>query len=60
VKVVGEAKDGREALRMVKEAQTRFDLDGRRNARIKRLEATARVSKEFPDVRGHHTLDVRE
>ena len=51
VKVVGEAKDGREALRMVKERKPDLILMDVAMPGLNGLEATARVSKEFPDVR---------
>ena len=51
VKVVGEAKDGREALRLVKERKPDLILMDVAMPGLNGLEATARVSKEFPDVR---------
>ena len=51
VKVVGEAKDGREALRLVKEHKPDLILMDVAMPGLNGLEATARVSKEFPDVR---------
>ena len=51
VKVVGEAKDGREALRLVKEHKPDLVLMDVAMPGLNGLEATARVSKEFPDVR---------
>jgi DNA-binding NarL/FixJ family response regulator len=51
VKVVGEAKDGREALRLVKERKPDLILMDVAMPGLNGLEATARVSKEFPDVK---------
>ena len=51
VKVVGEAMDGREALRMVRERKPDLILMDVAMPGLNGLEATARVSKEFPDVR---------
>ena len=51
VRVVGEAKDGREALRLVKERKPDLILMDVAMPGLNGLEATARVSKEFPDVR---------
>ena len=51
VKVVGEAKDGREALRLVKERKPDLILMDVAMPGLNGLEATARLSKEFPDVR---------
>ncbi len=51
VKVVGEAKDGREALRLVKEQQPDLILMDVAMPGLNGLEATRRVSKEFPDVK---------
>ena len=51
VKVVGEAKDGREALRLVREQKPDLILMDVAMPGLNGLEATARVSKEFPDVR---------
>ena len=51
VKVVGEAKDGREALRLVREHKPDLILMDVAMPGLNGLEATARVSKEFPDVR---------
>jgi DNA-binding NarL/FixJ family response regulator len=51
VKVVGEAKDGREALRLVKERKPDLILMDIAMPGLNGLEATARLSKEFPDVR---------
>jgi DNA-binding NarL/FixJ family response regulator len=51
VKVVGEAKDGREALRLVKERKPNLILMDIAMPGLNGLEATARVSKEFPDVK---------
>lgn len=51
VKVVGEAKDGREALRLVKERKPDLVLMDIAMPGLNGLEATARVSKEYPDVR---------
>ncbi len=51
VKVVGEAKDGREALRLVKERKPDLILMDIAMPGLNGLEATARVSKEFPNVR---------
>jgi DNA-binding NarL/FixJ family response regulator len=51
VKVIGEAKDGREALRLVKERKPDLILMDVAMPGLNGLEATARVSKEFPDVR---------
>ena len=51
VKVVGEARNGREALRLVKERKPDLILMDVAMPGLNGLEATARVSKEFPDVR---------
>ena len=51
VKVVGEAMDGREALRMVKERKPDLILMDVAMPGLNGLEATARLSKEFPDVK---------
>ena len=51
VKVVGEAKDGREALRLVKERKPDVILMDVAMPGLNGLEATARVSKEFPNVK---------
>ena len=51
VTVVGEARDGREALRLVKERKPDLILMDIAMPGLNGLEATARISKEFPDVR---------
>jgi len=51
VKVVGEAMDGREALRMVKERKPDLILMDVAMPGLNGLEATARLSKEFPAVK---------
>src|SRR5262245_24285839 len=51
VQVVGEASDGREALRLIKTYQPDVVLMDIAMAGLNGLEATARVSKEFPAVR---------
>jgi len=51
VNVVGEARDGREALRLVKERKPDLILMDIAMPGLNGLEATARISKEFPDVR---------
>jgi len=51
VSVVGEAKDGREALRLVKEYKPDVVLMDIAMPELNGLEVTARISKEFPDVR---------
>ena len=51
VKVVGEAKDGREALRLVKERKPDLILMDVAMPGLNGLEATARISREFPDVK---------
>ena len=51
VSVVAEAKDGREALRLVREQKPKLVLMDIAMPGLNGLEATARISKEFPDVR---------
>ena len=51
VNVVGEARDGREALRLVKEYKPDLVLMDIAMPELNGLEVTARISKEFPDVR---------
>jgi DNA-binding NarL/FixJ family response regulator len=51
VDVIAEAKDGREALRLIKEQQPDLVLMDAAMPGLNGLEATARISKEFPDVR---------
>jgi len=51
VKVVAEAKDGREAVRMVKEHKPNLILMDVAMPGLNGLEATARISKEFPGAR---------
>lgn len=51
VKVIGEAKDGREALRLVREHQPDLVLMDIAMPGLNGLEATARLSKEYPEVR---------
>jgi DNA-binding NarL/FixJ family response regulator len=51
VTVVGEAKDGREALRMVKEHKPNLVLMDIAMPGLNGLEATARISKEVPGTR---------
>lgn len=51
MKVVGEAKDGREALRLVKEHKPDLILMDIAMPGLNGLEATARISKEVPSVR---------
>jgi DNA-binding NarL/FixJ family response regulator len=51
VQVVGEASDGREALRLIKTYQPDVVLMDIAMAGLNGLEATARVTKEFPTVR---------
>ena len=51
VQVVAEAKDGREALRLVKEHKPDLVLMDVAMPGLNGLEATARFSKEFPEVR---------
>lgn len=51
VQVVGEAKDGREALRLVKERKPDLVLMDVAMPGLNGLEATARISKELPGVR---------
>lgn len=51
VTVIGEAKDGREALRLIREHQPDLVLMDIAMPGLNGLEATARVSKEFPDVK---------
>ncbi len=48
--VVGEAGDGREALRLVKEIRPDVMLIDARMGGMDGLEATRRVKKEWPDV----------
>jgi len=50
VKVIGEAKDGREALRLVGEHNPDLVLMDIAMPGLNGIEATARVSKEFPNV----------
>jgi DNA-binding NarL/FixJ family response regulator len=51
VNVVAEAKDGREALRLVKEQKPNLVLMDVAMPGLNGLEATARISREYPDVR---------
>jgi DNA-binding NarL/FixJ family response regulator len=51
VKVAGEAKDGREAIRFVRENKPQVVLMDIGMPGLNGLEATARISKEFPDTR---------
>lgn len=51
VSAIAEAKDGREALRLVREQQPDMVLMDIAMPGLNGLEATARISKEFPDVR---------
>jgi DNA-binding NarL/FixJ family response regulator len=51
VNVVGEARDGREALRLVRERKPDLILMDIAMPGLNGLEATARISKEFPDAR---------
>ena len=51
VSVISEAKDGREAIRLVREHQPDLVLMDIAMPGLNGLEATARVSKEFPGVR---------
>ncbi|HJZ66664.1 MAG TPA: response regulator transcription factor [Blastocatellia bacterium] len=50
-KVIGEAKDGREALRFVREQNPDLVLMDIAMPGLNGLDATARIAKEFPDVR---------
>jgi len=50
-KVIAEAKDGREALRLVGELQPDLVLMDIAMPGLNGLEATARISREFPNVR---------
>lgn len=50
-KVIAEAKDGREALRLVREHKPDLVLMDIAMPGLNGLVATARISKEFPDVR---------
>lgn len=51
VRVVAEAKDGREALRLVKEQKPDMVLMDVAMPGLNGLEAAARISREYPDVR---------
>jgi DNA-binding NarL/FixJ family response regulator len=51
MKVVAEAKDGREALRLVGESHPDLVLMDIAMPGLNGLDATARISREFPDVR---------
>jgi DNA-binding NarL/FixJ family response regulator len=51
IQVVAEASDGREALRLIKTYQPDVVLMDIAMAGLNGLEATARVTKEFPTVR---------
>jgi len=51
MQVVAEASDGREALRLIKTYQPDVVLMDIAMAGLNGLEATARVTKEFPTVR---------
>ncbi len=51
VEVVAEAKDGREALRLVREHRPDLVLMDIAMPGLSGYEATSRISKEFPDVR---------
>ena len=51
VTVIGEAKDGREALRIVREREPDLVLMDIAMPGLNGLEATARISREFPRVR---------
>jgi DNA-binding NarL/FixJ family response regulator len=51
VEVVGEASDGREAVRMIEEIQPDIVLLDIAMAELNGLEVTARVDKDFPDVK---------
>jgi DNA-binding NarL/FixJ family response regulator len=51
VKVVGEAGDGREALNLVKTHQPNIVLMDIAMAGLNGLEATARIAREYPQVR---------
>ena len=50
-KVIAEAKDGREALRLVREHKPDLVLMDIAMPGLNGLEATSRISQEFPDVR---------
>lgn len=51
VEVIAEAKDGREALRLVREHKPDLVLMDIAMPGLNGYEATSRISKEFPDVR---------
>jgi DNA-binding NarL/FixJ family response regulator len=50
-KVIGEARDGREAIRAVREQRPDLVLMDIAMPGLNGLDATARIAKEFPDVR---------